>query len=274
MSDTSTIYDLVESWMTGEMDTQTRLDFEQRMKSEPAFQQEVEETKDMILSIEYANVSRIKGKLEKIHHSNKNTKQPILKNMENTNQSNRKKPYWWAIAATIALLVGASYFLLNEPATNINQENGFEKYYAPEGMLVNQLLEDLESSGFADPNKEKNTALSNALTLYKTHVFKDAKTELIQILAANPNNKTAQLYLGLTELQLGLYGNAVQFLQPLNDPNYEHNELVKWYLGMAYTQTMKDEGIIVAKELFRQLSLNKKSNYYKEAKEYLRLLNT
>jgi len=271
MKDDHLLFDLVENWLNNNLEEEEKKEFEIRLKSDSVFSEKVSLIKDMILSIEYESENKIRKTLTKTE-SNLKKNNFFEKNktditMENNNKGNMK--LWIGIAASLLIIVAIVF--------NLNSDKGemkdvFAKYNVPEKTILPGILDRLEASGLADNDKKAKDSLAQALTLFENYKYKEAKTALYKYLEVHPEDKTAQLYMGLSLFSMEKYGKATEYLMPLvNDNEFAFLNTAKWYLALSYTQFKTKETKQKAIELMKELaSVN--SEYQGEANDYLQYL--
>lgn len=136
-----------------------------------------------------------------------------------------------SIAAAIALLMLAGYFILRD--TSPNYEELYAQYHQKEIQAINQLLDDVGTSGIANPNPTKQ-ALVAPLQSFRNNDFVQAQSLLIEYLNNTPNDNDAQFLLGLTLMELGQFNPAAATLEPISQQENEWQPAAQFHLAMAY----------------------------------------
>ena len=176
-----------------------------------------------------------------------------------------------AAAAAIAA-IAVAFYLYNLNQNDFTTEQ-FAQFAKPDTLQVVKILDRLEASGFASPDKGREDSLARALRLYQDFEFERARIELVQYCQQYPDDKIGKHYLGLTLFQQSEYAKASTHLGPLAaDASFELSNMAKWYLALAYTQFRSAQGFKDARVLMQQLADNPDSGYSREAKEYLRVV--
>ncbi|MBK9016290.1 MAG: hypothetical protein IPM82_20695 [Saprospiraceae bacterium] len=128
------------------------------------------------------------------------------------------------------------------------------------------ILDRLEAKGLGDPGKMADDSLAQALKLYGEAKWEEARSALDIYLQQHPDEPIAQLYMGLTLLQLSDYTKASRFLMPLaDDTDFQYQNMAKWYLALCYTYFNTAESVANACKLLKDLTANPESGYYIEA---------
>ena len=263
--------DLMDRYLRRELDAAERADFERRLRDDPAFAAEWEAFRDLVTAIEIhgeqelrKTIFQVQKKLETEQFFS--TSQPTPTVMKN--QSFFRKIM--AAAAAIAAIAIALYlYNLNQtPATG-----QFAQFAKPDTVQVVKILDRLEASGFASPEKGREDSLASALRLYQDFEFEKARVELVRYCQQYPDDKIGRHYLGLTLFQQSEYAKASAHLASLaSDPSFELHNMAKWYLALAYTQFRTAQGFKDAHALMQQLADDPDSGYTREAKEYIRVM--
>ncbi len=127
------------------------------------------------------------------------------------------------VVATVFLVGIVSVLYLGREKPN---EALFEEYYQP--------YPNIASSVRGEQTEEK---LQDALQGYDAGDFKAALAQLQEILAAEPDNTTAQFYAGVCYLQLKDAPNALANLEKILAANDQRlMEPAQWYAALAYVQ--------------------------------------
>lgn len=169
-----------------------------------------------------------------------------------------------AIAASLALLVIAAYFLWIKK--DASQEL-YSLYYKPEIQMTEQLLARLSPSGLI-PSEPVADSLSRALLHYRKGEYSDALRLLEGLSVPESFEPTRLFYLAASHLALDHNALAQPFLKLLcNKETSEIQHASCWYLGLSL---LKTEGRSASTEkCFRSISTNPDSPYSEQAKTLL-----
>jgi len=277
MNEDSISIEQVEDWLSDKLSKEDKEVFEKKMESDADFAKEVTLIKDLILSIRYSGqehiretIKQVDSNLDKNNFFNKNDKNIVV--MEN--KTKRNNSIWIMIAASLLLIV--AFFMYQNGSEENNTSDGlakvFAKYNIPEKTILPDVLDRLEAKGLANDDKNANDSLANALKLFENFKYEEAKTQLYKFLEIHPENKTAQLYMGLSLFSMGKYTKSSEYLSPLvKDKEFKFINTAKWYLALSLTQFGTDDANQEAKTLMQELASNN-TRYHLEANDYLQYL--
>ncbi len=161
---------------------------------------------------------------------------------------------WKTIAATITLLIGLSGSIYLGHSRN-----------SPDTIYYD-FHETYISSKFE--RNAPDVLLNSAMYQYHRKNYKEAKQIFVELQKKSKYKTTARFYLGLTNMELGLYEEAIPYFtdKSLNEREYKYKS--QWYLALCLVKTGDFE---MAKYLLNQLSLT--GNYYQvKALDLLKVL--
>jgi len=177
------------------------------------------------------------------------------------------------IAATVAVLAVAGYFIYQE--VEENPEEVFAAYYEP---LDDEILEIETGTRNIIENPERKEWLKEAQQLYSAGDYIAAQEVFEQVLEEYPDDKTAQLYLGVTYLELEDVQLAQEQLEEIINEDLYNLELpeqqyawsaANWYYGLVL---LKLDNIEAARAVFEKLTDNTQSTYQEQAATILKTL--
>lgn len=268
-----------ERYLNGEMEGTELITFEKELQENEDLANELALFSDVLEGIE-ANgdealertLKGVESKLEKDNFFDQPSSSKIIK--MNNSKSTWMRPL--AIAASVAVLLGAGFYLM-KPSDSQNSSSDmatvFAEYNQPDKAKIAKILDNLESSGFADENKNKADSLVQALSFYEKGEYKTAISSINEYLERYPEDNTAKLYLGLSLLQDEEYGKASKHLMPLAElEEFEHQDMAKWYLALCYTTFNSKTASEHAERLFKDLLNSTETEYAEGAKVFLQLL--
>lgn len=188
---------------------------------------------------------------------------------ENTGIIRRLSIYKWAAAASVLLIVGVAYWLLQSKKDPARFQNEYAQYFRPETQRLNQINEELNSIGFGT-DKAQSESLKNALKAYSDKDFTTAKSLFIEHLKKYTNDFTAQFYLSMTFMSLKENKNATFYLEGNLIHIADWSTTAQWYLALNYlTIEGKQEAAL---SLLTNIANDTNSPYHKEAGEMLKKL--
>lgn len=204
----------IESYLNGELDTAELADFEDRLASDPGFQEKVTIAKEMILGLKG---TILRQEIARIHEEEKQTEQkPVI-----TAEKPVRRLYWsYGVAASISVLLLLWIGLFN---TSTEQEL-FAEYYEQYPNIVSLRGEDQSS-------------LIEGMKFYASGSYEKAIALLEKESDVSPKREAdRQFYLSLSYLTTEQSGLAVKALENLNASETKYKQQVKWYLALAYLQ--------------------------------------
>lgn len=242
----------IRDYLRGNLEESLRAPFEERLKNDPAFAEEVRLEKDMLEGInlyageeEAQKIQRVRQRLQEDGFFPGQESPPKGKVVS----LSRRRLI--AIAASLAILLAAGLYLFLPDSGTGTYAGLYEAYYRPETAVLPALLDQLEASGFAQ-DVEQSRQLADALQRYETGAYAEAASALSTYLEQYPQDREARLFLGLAGLETGQYREAIPELRAAGkaaEPQVA--AAANWYLALALLQTGKAEE---ATALLRQLA--------------------
>ncbi len=223
---------LFDAFLNKELSETERLNFEERLESDPGFNAAFEEFKQLENEIRDTEVISFQNKL-------KEWDQAIEKN----NSTSRLKLF--SIAAGLAIIFGISamYFFSKSSENQILADH-FIPY---ENIITTR--SDVENN------------ISKGLTYYDSNNY----TKAIKVFESFPNDPIALLYLGESQMSLMRYENAIITFKKLSSEETIFNDISMFHLALAYIGTKEND--LAINTLKR---IQSSSDYYEEAKRVLR----
>ncbi|MEP7195874.1 MAG: hypothetical protein ABI851_05100 [Saprospiraceae bacterium] len=272
MKNTWNNLDRIEAWKNNELDAESKKEFEFELMHNSELSNEVEVYHDIVEQIDAYGDMRAK---KAIHHVVENLekegffeKSGVLKPLESNQKSGKFRIF--ALAASLALVVVASFFVLNRSNDEIPQI----AMYQFEKNELNIMIDNLKAASFSNADKGKDDSLAYALTLYTENEFAKAKILLLKYISDYPEDLVANLTLGLAYKEESQYGKAAKYLSPLTRiENFERKNMAKWNLWQCYSKFDTETDLETAKRILQELIDDPKSGYVDYAKPYLFLLN-
>ncbi|MFC4095969.1 tetratricopeptide repeat protein [Euzebyella saccharophila] len=164
----------------------------------------------------------------------------------------------WMMAASIALLVGVSSWLLFFNTPNQSPEELYKIHFAPYENVVHPIergveIEDLKTRAFS---AYENEEFEKALALFKELNTKSTDSYL-------------QFYEAIVLMQLEKHDEAIPLLENYIAADGELKERAQWYLSLSYLKTKQFEK---SKSLFGEIA-DQNGFKSKEASNLLKELN-
>ena len=195
--------DLFDQYIRGELSRVERENFERRLESDTEFRREFEQHKNAIRAIEFA---AIKEKISKVSVEAQRSKMIGRKGLI-------------AIAASIALLIGAYVYTINTVEPAANYENAFASIHFKDPGLPTLM-------GHESLSQEMNTMM----TAYKQSKYQSALEMGEALLEKYPESDTLQYYLAMIHYEMGYHDKAEDLLTALESRATPIGQKSEWYL--------------------------------------------
>ena len=155
-----------------------------------------------------------------------------------------------------ALIFTAGIWSCGNEVKKVDPNSLFSTFYKPNSDVerAQKIASSLENLGLAGAQTDSDS-LKSALELYQTGKNNEALSMLNSILAAHPDNGTAQYYIGVIHMADGRFDQAIEALTPIS--NKEGSEFqfdALWNLGLCYLKT--ENGTQKARKFFIKLVKN------------------
>lgn len=172
---------------------------------------------------------------------------------------------WWAIAATIALLLAGGFYLFNPSKLDNNQI--YAKYHQKETKIVIQILDEVGRVGIGNPAHPQKE-LKRSLQLYEANRYEEAIPELKKYLTQNPNDLDAIFVLALSHIEVSQFPAAQKLLDNIVQRKGKWQQEAIFQLAMIY---LKDETTTdKSKALLEKISQQSGSYYQQKALKVLK----
>lgn len=209
--------DLFDQYLNDELSGLERTHFEQRLQEDEAFRSSFELHKNAIRAIEFAS---IKDKMSKISIEAQRSKTVGIRSVV-------------AIAAGIALLVGAYFFTLDRVEEPLNYDQVFASIDFKDPGLPTLM---------GDAHDDQD--LDNFMIAYKQNKYEEALEKGRTLAAKKPNSDTIQYYLAMTLYEMDQFDAASDILMNLETEPTPIGQKSEWYLYMI---DLKKGDLIAAK---------------------------
>jgi tetratricopeptide (TPR) repeat protein len=158
----------------------------------------------------------------------------------------------WYVSLSAAALIGA-IFLVRSLLPSYNPEKLFNSYYEPM---------DVVSPVTRSGNSNETGSYASAIGSYKIGDYQSAATGFSEAVLKDPSLISPRFFLGLTQLALENYDQAINLLTGISGRSGEYRKEAGWYLGLAYLKTGEKEKAAECFELLAQ-----SPGFYRERSE-------
>lgn len=224
-----TNFERVEAFILKRMNEQERKAFLREMAEDEALRSEVALQTDLINAIETESMKAALAGMHERHFG------------QEAQQSQPKRvfrlPQGWAIAASVAVLITAGWFLLRNPGAST--ERLYTQYYATDPGLPTTL------------SVQSNKTFVEGMIDYKLGETEAAIEQWLPLLRNNPANDTVRYYLGMAYLEGDKAPLAIEQLEQIHPNNAAFSNRARWYLALAL---LKNENTTEAVGVLRQLA--------------------
>ncbi|MFK8101739.1 MAG: tol-pal system YbgF family protein [Saprospiraceae bacterium] len=198
-----------------------------------------------------------------IDQSKKANWQQKLANQHNITRTPKKNNlrialFQWRNVAAIFLVVAMSIvFYFSQPVRAESQAMAY---------LMEQKYESKNNVTRGDEQAATSELYNKAYLAYKNSDYESASTSFLALLQKDPNYSNAHYYLGLSQLYLDDYSQAIASLQKvkvLSTTDQAVQDEANWFLGLAYTLSGQKE---LARQTFKEIVATKAWNADEAAK--------
>ncbi len=204
-------YILFEAYLSKELSQDGIIAFESRLKNEPDFNQAFNTYKELSSFLEHKFEDEAASTA--FQNNLKTISKTYFEKEETTKKVVRFKPWQYAIAASVVLLIGIFTFN-NFSNPTFNDYNNYETISLISRGGQDELLEIAENA-FNNKN------------------FAEAEAAFSELLNKDDSNKELQLYRGIALLELDKFDEADNLLGKLsNSPSVYKNKAI-WYLALS-----------------------------------------
>jgi hypothetical protein len=233
---------LIERYLNGALSAEELQAFEQRMKENRLFAEEIYAHRDVISGIDYYFRLELKRKLVEEEEN-------LLRPAVTTQQM-------LGIAASVALLLVAVYLF---KGNSINPESTFKAYFSPypANFAMAVMVNDSAMKG------------SSAMKLYEKGSYEDALYAFDIQVEQSKNYEAPLFYSAVTLLKLKRIKDANSRLKLLINRESSYSEAARWYLALSYLRSGRFE---VCEKLLQQVASSKSNEYHDKAHRLLQEL--
>lgn len=208
---------LIERYLDGDLSPEELQAFEERRAADPEFAQLVQAGDLVVAGIRQAGEEETLGLLQNIHEEEMGKKEKPQARLFTLRRT-------LAVAATLALLIVAGWFLLRPTAPSSDQL--FASYYQPPAF------EQTRSGAATDP-EGADQLWTDAGQAFQTGDYETALNALNQYLSLIPENATALRYKAICQIELQEYDAALSTLGAIKD-HPDWMEEARWLSALIH----------------------------------------
>ena len=153
--------------------------------------------------------------------------EPVKIVNKGSSKGSRRNLFIRYASLSAAALIGA-FLLLRTLLPSSDPEKLFNSYYKPF---------DAVSPVTRSVNNNEADIYSSAIGSYKTGDYQNAAAGFGNMLKKDPSGASAKFFLGLSQLALGNYDQAINLLSAVANESGEYGKEARWYLGLSYLKT-------------------------------------
>ncbi len=262
----------IEKYLRGDLGGSELNAFEQKLKTNAQLAKETSEMETLVRSVRYAGEKDLEQTIQSVQSKLKaegffDNSEAVVKPLVSKSRNIQK---WWAVAATILILVSASVFIIQKNALPDTQY-ALEIFENEQPAEIDFMYDDLEAFGLADENRQqKDELLDIIIASNEGSDFENLKNLYTKHIATYPNDYIAQLLFSEEYLNQNLPEEAIKHLKPLSIlSDFKYQNLAKWRLAQAHLTVGKKEHYQAAKALLIELQQTADADYSKLASEVL-----
>jgi len=246
----------LQMYIENEMTQEQASRFEKKLGENKELRAKYRILKDMDYALNDEDALEIRAKFKAIHQ--KHSIKPKLRVVP-MYRSNRV----WAVAATIALVLGVAGLLWMNKGSNkiLSGDQLYSMYFEKSEVYTN-----VRNVSSGDNNTSKA-----GFEFYEKAQYNEAISSLGLALNNNPNDFSVRLYLGLSYMETEKYQEAIEQFNFITSkrPNL-FTESAEWFLALSH---LKTNNIEEAVRQFDLISRNQYSIYRFKASEILKSIN-
>lgn len=235
--------ELLDAYLRGELSLAASTSLKERLSNDSSLQQQLQELQDIQEGIRFARLEEIQqaiqgweqelgvqeNEFEKevstmIHLEKNRELLKEIRGFEGEKQipkTSSIKPSWWAVAASIVLLIGISWFWVEQSKPTF-QEELFIAYFEPYPAI-----------GIQRGNNEQEDLKIHALNYYTNKDYKKA-IPLFQQLYEQHNDTLSLFYCGIAQLGNQQFEASINRLESVRNQIPNLQSQANWYIFLAY----------------------------------------
>jgi len=247
-------YDLIERYLSKDLDANQLKSFEQELQSDKSLQEEVELHRMAAETLKGEKVHELRSVLNKV---DKDWKAPSASNSNNTFSLNFRK----LAAVAAAVLLGILVYQIVLPE-NLNSKELFADNFETYPMILNQRTLD-------DTQTINKSIFNQTISDYQQGNFEAAEVGFNKLKEGQENEIAYQFYEGLSQLGAGNSGDAIMSFQNLlNKKDHLFIEQSRWYLVLSYLQ---NDDLVNTKKVLKEIMPG--AYKYDEAQKIIKTIN-
>lgn len=228
----------IDDYLRGDLSSTEKLAIEKEMQSNPELAADIKRQQAIIEHLKVLEYRRMSALVKDVHQQ------------EHSRSHLKAKPYrFLAVAAAILLMLTAGWWMWD----NNTSQDLYAQYY--------------ESYDLRFGNRSTSDVLSEAGGYYIDGNFEKAIPLFEEALRAIPDERKASFALGIAQMELEQWEQALPYFQQLIDSKdilYAQN--AKWYMALSLYQLGRMEE---AQTLLSELSQDKQARFSKKASDFL-----
>ncbi len=253
--------DMFDTYFSGMLTEQERMDFETRLKSDSKLDQAFQEYSHLRRGIDYSIMKSLKEELQELEASLPEIElEPDVKRIINR-KTHGHRNLWWRAAAIIVIVAISATVLLLQMQRPSNPQDLFSQHFEP---YENQFVSAKRGDDIAsDP-------LVQAFQAYDAGDYAAAVAGFESILGHEryqEENNMLLFFMGSAQLAQDQSQQAIITFEQFLEQSGEHVAEAKWYLALSY---LNENRVDDAQGLLVELRSNEK--YEKEADSILKQL--
>lgn len=271
--------DRIEQYLNGTFTQKEQAEFEKELNSNEQLAKEYADFIAIQTGLEAVEEEQLRKDIQTIHATlqsenffdNTTKIKSIMENKTKKNQSGMGRIL--AIAASVALLIGAAYFFTQESSPS-RADLMVNIDVKPDVEFANRMLEKSASKGFADPEKGKKDTIALIANFYKKGAYKTAIEVINEYIERYSPDFDTEYMLGSCLFQEGEYAKAVKhFLPLLEQKNAEQKQDIQWMTALSYLQFNSASADSNAKKILKQMLTDPGSYEPQAIEQYIEMLN-
>ena len=205
------LLETIERYYNGSMAKEEQEQFEEKLRKDESFQQEVDDIKSLLLAIE---TQALKEKIEVFHED-----LPIQMKTESSTSKVRFLHFRNIAAAVIIIAGSASFWFFNDSSN----EKTYKEFFKPDPGLPTTMSTTSEYSFY------------DAMVIYKRGDYKTAISKWEKLEVKSPHNDTLVYFLGVANMADKQLDKAIPYLVKTSENKSSvFQQDANYYLGLAY----------------------------------------
>ena len=246
----------IQQYLKGTLEGQSLRIFENRLQSDKAFAERVEQEQKILKGVNQFGQKQLKDKLAKVQQGLEEKgffeadASPTKKEAPEAKVVSFFNQRFLAVAASILLLVG--FFFWNNQPTTFDIDQSFATHFPASDQISESIKDELSELGYTASEKENQERLLSAMAAYQRKDYEAAEMLFQEVLQVNPKQQFAQFYLGQSLLNQSKWALAIETLHPLGIASgFPLKADALW--AEAYCE-LKQDNKMTAKSLLQQLT--------------------